>query len=224
MNRDRVGRRPFNWRLVVGRALAVLAGAVFVYAGVLKAGDPLQFANDLSNYQHHSVAGRGASRLLSSLAGNPLRPRAHFSPDFCGSAGHYQRSHAHFYRGDDLGKNSGNQRGLRLLRHGEQQPDAHLASRHQQFYPGRPDCSLVYPRTVGSGGANLEFWRADSRLERGRAGGFRHGRTGNVDPRDDRGMISRHRPDEKTLEFARRREVRLAALRIVCRGSRSHCE
>jgi hypothetical protein len=51
MNRDRVGGKPFNWRLVVGRALAVLAGAVFVYAGVLKVRDPLQFANDLSNYR-----------------------------------------------------------------------------------------------------------------------------------------------------------------------------
>ena len=51
MNRDRVGAKSFNWRLVVGRALAVLAGAVFVYAGVLKVRDPLQFANDLSNYR-----------------------------------------------------------------------------------------------------------------------------------------------------------------------------
>ena len=33
------------------RAGAVLAGAVFVYAGILKASDPLQFANDLSNYR-----------------------------------------------------------------------------------------------------------------------------------------------------------------------------
>ena len=51
MIRDRVGAKSFNWRLVVGRALAVLAGAVFVYAGVLKVRDPLQFANDLSNYR-----------------------------------------------------------------------------------------------------------------------------------------------------------------------------
>jgi len=51
MNRERARDRPFNWRLVVRRALAVLAGAVFVYAGVLKVRDPLQFANDLSNYR-----------------------------------------------------------------------------------------------------------------------------------------------------------------------------
>lgn len=50
VNRD-VGRRPFNWRLIVGRALAFLAGAVFVYAGVLKVHDPLQFANDVSHYR-----------------------------------------------------------------------------------------------------------------------------------------------------------------------------
>jgi putative oxidoreductase len=41
---------PVNWRFFVRRVLAVLAGAVFVYAGILKARDPLQFANDLSNY------------------------------------------------------------------------------------------------------------------------------------------------------------------------------
>ena len=51
MNGGRVGSSSFNWRLVVRRALAVLAGAVFVYAGVLKVRDPLQFANDLNNYQ-----------------------------------------------------------------------------------------------------------------------------------------------------------------------------
>jgi putative oxidoreductase len=51
MNRDGVATKSFDWRLVVGRALAVLAGAVFVYAGVLKVRDPLQFANDLSNYR-----------------------------------------------------------------------------------------------------------------------------------------------------------------------------
>ena len=37
-------------RLIIRRALAVLAGAVFVYAGVLKVSDPLEFANDVSNY------------------------------------------------------------------------------------------------------------------------------------------------------------------------------
>ena len=50
MNREGAGGKSFNWRLVIGRALAVLAGAVFVYAGVLKMRDPLQFANDVSNY------------------------------------------------------------------------------------------------------------------------------------------------------------------------------
>jgi len=50
MSRDLIGGKSFNWRLVIGRALAVLAGAVFVYAGVLKVRDPLQFANDVSNY------------------------------------------------------------------------------------------------------------------------------------------------------------------------------
>jgi hypothetical protein len=50
MNREGAGGKSFNWRIVIGRALAVLAGAIFVYAGVLKMRDPLQFANDVSNY------------------------------------------------------------------------------------------------------------------------------------------------------------------------------
>ncbi|MEO8045510.1 MAG: MauE/DoxX family redox-associated membrane protein [Spartobacteria bacterium] len=37
-------------RLIVRRALGVLAGAVFLYAGVLKMRDPIEFANDISNY------------------------------------------------------------------------------------------------------------------------------------------------------------------------------
>ena len=51
MNREGAGGKSFNWRFVTGRALAVLAGAIFVYAGVLKMRDPLQFANDVSNYR-----------------------------------------------------------------------------------------------------------------------------------------------------------------------------
>lgn len=38
-----------SW-LIVRRVLGVLAGAVFVYAGVLKVRDPLEFANDIGNY------------------------------------------------------------------------------------------------------------------------------------------------------------------------------
>jgi len=39
-------RRPF-----VRRTLGLLAGAVFVYAGIVKVDDPTQFALDISNYQ-----------------------------------------------------------------------------------------------------------------------------------------------------------------------------
>ena len=35
---------------IVRLLLAILVGAVFVYAGVLKARDPLRFASDVSNY------------------------------------------------------------------------------------------------------------------------------------------------------------------------------
>lgn len=49
-SRPAADRRLFVRRTLVRRALALLAGAVFVYAGILKVRDPLQFANDLSNY------------------------------------------------------------------------------------------------------------------------------------------------------------------------------
>jgi putative oxidoreductase len=39
------GTRPFVWRTV-----AILIGALFVYAGVLKAWEPVRFAGDIENY------------------------------------------------------------------------------------------------------------------------------------------------------------------------------
>ena len=41
----------FTWRQLVQRSLAVLVGAVFIYAGILKVRDPLGFAGDINNYQ-----------------------------------------------------------------------------------------------------------------------------------------------------------------------------
>ena len=49
MTDDASGRR--GWPAIVRRTLAVLAGAVFVYAGGLKLLDPLRFASDIGNYQ-----------------------------------------------------------------------------------------------------------------------------------------------------------------------------
>lgn len=43
--------RSLSARFLLRRALAVLVGAVFIYAGVLKVRDPLQFASDINNYQ-----------------------------------------------------------------------------------------------------------------------------------------------------------------------------
>ncbi|MBA3544770.1 MAG: DoxX family protein [Chthoniobacterales bacterium] len=40
-----------EWAWFVRRALALLVGATFVYAGALKIWDPLTFATDISNYQ-----------------------------------------------------------------------------------------------------------------------------------------------------------------------------
>jgi uncharacterized membrane protein YphA (DoxX/SURF4 family) len=39
------------WEFLVRRGLAVLVGAVFLYAGIAKVTDPLHFASDISNYQ-----------------------------------------------------------------------------------------------------------------------------------------------------------------------------
>ena len=41
----------FDWRRLLKRSLAMLVGAVFIYAGILKVRDPLGFASDISNYQ-----------------------------------------------------------------------------------------------------------------------------------------------------------------------------
>ena len=40
-----------SWRILILRIVAFLIGAVFVYAGILKAIDPLHFASDINNYQ-----------------------------------------------------------------------------------------------------------------------------------------------------------------------------
>ncbi|MEO7166524.1 MAG: MauE/DoxX family redox-associated membrane protein [Spartobacteria bacterium] len=40
-----------DWLLIVRRMLAFLVGAVFVYAGILKARDPVQFATEINNYR-----------------------------------------------------------------------------------------------------------------------------------------------------------------------------
>lgn len=45
-----VGRSTFDIRRLLWRLLELLIGAVFVYAGVLKALDPVGFANDIENY------------------------------------------------------------------------------------------------------------------------------------------------------------------------------
>lgn len=41
----------FAWAFMVRRTLAVLVGAVFLYAGIAKVADPLTFASDIANYQ-----------------------------------------------------------------------------------------------------------------------------------------------------------------------------
>ena len=51
MTGDAARLHRLDWRLFVRRTLAVLAGGVFIYAGVLKVRDPLQFAGDINNYQ-----------------------------------------------------------------------------------------------------------------------------------------------------------------------------
>ena len=51
MSEEGRDRQRFAWDLFVRRGLAVLAGAVFVYAGIAKVADPIRFASDINNYQ-----------------------------------------------------------------------------------------------------------------------------------------------------------------------------
>ena len=44
-------RRPSTLRRVVWRLLAICLGGIFIYAGVLKALDPVRFAHDIDNYK-----------------------------------------------------------------------------------------------------------------------------------------------------------------------------
>ena len=41
----------FSWRNVVWRIVDALVGAIFIYAGAIKAFDPMGFANDIDNYK-----------------------------------------------------------------------------------------------------------------------------------------------------------------------------
>src|SRR6266853_4505446 len=41
----------FSWRNVVWRIVSALVGAIFIYAGAIKAFDPIRFANDIDNYR-----------------------------------------------------------------------------------------------------------------------------------------------------------------------------
>ena len=51
MSEEGRDRLRFAWDFFVRRGLAVLAGAVFVYAGIVKVADPMRFASDINNYQ-----------------------------------------------------------------------------------------------------------------------------------------------------------------------------
>ncbi len=51
MSQEGRDRPRFAWDFFVRRGLAVLVGAVFVYAGIVKVADPLRFASDINNYQ-----------------------------------------------------------------------------------------------------------------------------------------------------------------------------
>ena len=51
MSEEGRDRLRFAWDFFVRRGIAVLAGAVFVYAGITKVADPMRFASDINNYQ-----------------------------------------------------------------------------------------------------------------------------------------------------------------------------
>src|SRR5215471_8378828 len=51
LNPSTLGSQPSTCLRIVWRILAVISGGIFVYAGVLKAIDPAQFAIDIDNYK-----------------------------------------------------------------------------------------------------------------------------------------------------------------------------
>ena len=70
-----LNHQPYLWRI-----LAIIIGALFVYAGALKVWDPVGFAGDIQNYHVLPWTVNRAARLLPALAGNPLRARVDLSP------------------------------------------------------------------------------------------------------------------------------------------------
>jgi Methylamine utilisation protein MauE len=129
------------WPQVVRRILAFVAGAIFVYAGVIKLFDPLRFASDITNYQ--ILPGRGAARFFPSLAGTLVRIGAHFSPALSRCRRSYGRNDVHFYRCLDRCQNAWDRCFLRLFWKCEQQPQFHLPS-CARFLPARSSAhSLV---------------------------------------------------------------------------------
>ena len=51
LNPSTLGSQPSTCLRIVWRIFAVISGGIFVYAGVLKAIDPAQFAIDIDNYK-----------------------------------------------------------------------------------------------------------------------------------------------------------------------------
>src|SRR5260370_2532425 len=69
----------FSWRNVVWRIVSALVGAIFIYAGVIKALDPVRFSNAIVNYKvlPWTIVGGLAFYLpwLEILCGLALIPR-----------------------------------------------------------------------------------------------------------------------------------------------------
>ena len=119
-----------SW-LIVRRILGLLAGAVFVYAGVLKVREPLEFANDISNYHllPWTVGVRLAFYLpwLEILAGLALILHRLFS----GALAITGALMFGFIAATIWAKGAGDQCRLRLFRGREQRSHLHFASRAQ---------------------------------------------------------------------------------------------
>ena len=109
--------------------------------------DPLQFANDVSNY--HIVPWPVGVRLAFYLPWLDI---------LCGLALIFHRAFAGalaitgalifiFIGATIWAKIQGINVACGCFGTREQQPDAYLASRNQQFHPGRPDCSLVHAQS-----------------------------------------------------------------------------
>jgi len=129
MAEEEVTRAPSTIPQFVWRNCEIIIGGVFIYAGAIKALDPIRFANDIDNYKIFAVDDRCPARVLFALAGNLLRTRIDRAPTLSRGIIDLDRACLHLRHRDRFRKNPRPRHQLRLLRSRQQNwtLPAHLA-------------------------------------------------------------------------------------------------